>query len=83
MQKDTTPDIAAGTSPPPDSVLAMDGPVLYFGDSHRLAAKWAAASRVLADASSRGATYLDLRLPERPAARAAPTGINWATARKT
>jgi cell division protein FtsQ len=45
-----------------------DGPVLYFGDSHRLAAKWAAATRVLADASSRGATYLDLRLPERPAA---------------
>jgi cell division protein FtsQ len=45
-----------------------DGPVLYFGDSQRLAAKWAAATRVLADASSRGASYLDLRLPERPAA---------------
>ena len=32
------------------------------------AAKWAAAARVLADRSSSGATYVDLRLPERPAA---------------
>ena len=33
-----------------------------------LRAKWAAAARVLADRSSAGATYVDLRLPERPAA---------------
>ncbi|MEA2360767.1 MAG: cell division protein FtsQ [Solirubrobacteraceae bacterium] len=45
-----------------------DGPVLYFGRSDRLPAKWAAATAVLADRSSAGATYLDLRLPERPAA---------------
>jgi cell division protein FtsQ len=45
-----------------------DGPVLYFGGADRLRAKWAAASRVLADRSSAGATYVDLRLPERPAA---------------
>ena len=45
-----------------------DGPLLYFGGSERLAAKWAAATAVLADRSSAGATYLDLRLPERPAA---------------
>jgi cell division protein FtsQ len=44
------------------------GPVLYFGGADRLRAKWAAAARVLADHSSAGATYLDLRLPERPAA---------------
>jgi cell division protein FtsQ len=45
-----------------------DGPTLYFGDSERLAAKWVAAAAVLADPTSSGATYLDLRLPERPAA---------------
>jgi cell division protein FtsQ len=45
-----------------------DGPVLYFGTTQRLRAKWVAAARVLADRSSAGATYLDLRLPERPAA---------------
>src|SRR3954447_5404089 len=45
-----------------------DGPTLYFGGSERLAAKWVAAATVLADPSSAGAAYLDLRLPERPAA---------------
>jgi cell division protein FtsQ len=45
-----------------------DGPVLYFGGSDRMRAKWAAAARVLADSTSAGATYLDVRLPERPAA---------------
>src|SRR4051794_17385286 len=44
-----------------------DGPTLYFGGSERLAAKWVAAEVVLGDRSSAGATYLDLRLPERPA----------------
>jgi cell division protein FtsQ len=44
------------------------GPILYFGGADRLRAKWTAAARVLADRSSAGATYLDLRLPERPAA---------------
>jgi cell division protein FtsQ len=45
-----------------------DGPTLYLGGSERLRAKWIAAAAVLADRSSTGATYLDLRLPERPAA---------------
>ena len=44
------------------------GPVLYFGDPVRLRAKWVAAARVLADYTSKGTTYLDLRVPERPAA---------------
>jgi cell division protein FtsQ len=44
------------------------GPTLYLGGSERLRAKWIAAATVLADRSSAGATYLDLRLPERPAA---------------
>jgi len=45
-----------------------NGPVLYFGGADRLRAKWTAAAHVLADRSSAGATYIDLRLPERPAA---------------
>jgi len=44
-----------------------DGPDLIFGPAKRLGAKWAAASRVLADLDARGATYVDLRLPGRPA----------------
>ena len=44
------------------------GPTLRFGAPSRLAAKWAAVTRVLADPSSGGASLLDVRLPERPAA---------------
>ena len=44
------------------------GPELRFGDASRLPAKWLAAARVLAAPSARGASYIDLRLPERPAA---------------
>lgn len=50
------------------TAYVSDGPELYFGSPTRLDAKWAAATRVLADAYSRGATYLDVRVPERPAA---------------
>jgi hypothetical protein len=44
------------------------GPDLIFGDATRMPAKWMAAARVLSAAGARGATYIDLRLPERPAA---------------
>jgi cell division protein FtsQ len=44
------------------------GPTLEFGTSGRVAAKWASATRVLAAPSSSGATAIDVRLPERPAA---------------
>jgi cell division protein FtsQ len=44
-----------------------DGPELIFGAATRLRAKWAAAARVLADLDSRGASYVDLRIPGRPA----------------
>ena len=49
------------------AVLAS-GPKLRFGDGARLEAKWLAASRVLTDPAARGAAYIDLRVPERPAA---------------
>ena len=44
------------------------GPDLVFGSADAVRAKWAAAARVLADPSATGATYLDLRVPERVAA---------------
>jgi cell division protein FtsQ len=50
------------------AVALRNGPSLIFGGPERLRAKWAAAAVVLADPTSAGATYIDLRLPERPAA---------------
>ena len=50
------------------SATVQDGPKLYFGGAARLSSKWAAASQVLAHRSSRGAGYVDLRIPERPVA---------------
>jgi cell division protein FtsQ len=45
-----------------------DGPELRFGPADHLPAKWIAATQVLSDAMSRGAAYVDVRVPERPAA---------------
>jgi cell division protein FtsQ len=53
-------------------VLLRDGPELIFGKATRMRAKWTAAARVLADRASAGATYVDLRLPGRPAAGGLP-----------
>lgn len=50
-----------------------DGPVLVFGSASQLRAKWAAAARVLADPDAKGASYIDLRIPGRPAAGGLPT----------
>jgi cell division protein FtsQ len=51
------------------TVELRDGPPLYFGDTWRVHAKWDAAVRVLADPSAHGATYIDVRIPERPTAQ--------------
>ena len=53
-------------------VELRDGPELIFGDTTQLRAKWVAATRVLADSDSQGATYIDVRLPERPVAGGLP-----------
>jgi cell division protein FtsQ len=50
------------------AAAVQNGPKLYFGGATRLAAKWDAAAQVLAQRSSRGASYVDLRVPERPVA---------------
>jgi cell division protein FtsQ len=49
-----------------------DGPEVIFGDAARLRAKWAAAARVLADLEASGASYVDVRIPGRPAAGGLP-----------
>jgi cell division protein FtsQ len=53
-------------------VQVTDGPQLVFGSSARLADKWAAAVRVLADRDAAGADYIDVRIPDRPAAGGLP-----------
>jgi cell division protein FtsQ len=53
-------------------VRLRDGPELIFGDATRVQAKWTAAARVLADKAAAGASYVDLRLPGRPAAGGLP-----------
>jgi cell division protein FtsQ len=45
-----------------------DGPLLYFGTTERLDAKWTAVARVLEAPEAAGALYLDVRVPERTAA---------------
>ncbi len=58
---------------PKGLTVALHGNLLaYFGDATRPHAKWLSLVRVLADPSSAGASYVDVRLPERPAAGFAP-----------
>ena len=53
-------------------VELRDGPELYFGNAKRVRAKWIAATRILADPEAAGASYIDVRLPGRPAAGGLP-----------
>ena len=56
------------------TVQMRNGLQVYFGDATRPHAKWLSLARVLADRSSQGAIYVDVRLPERPAAGFAEDG---------
>jgi cell division protein FtsQ len=49
-------------------VVFRDGPQLWFGTPDRVTAKWAAATRVMAEPSAVGAQYVDVRLPDLPTA---------------
>jgi cell division protein FtsQ len=55
---------------PGDGLVAhmRGGLTVVFGDANRLEAKWAAAAAVLAQGSSAGASYVDVRRPEQPVA---------------
>lgn len=50
------------------TVRLSDGPLVHFGSSERLRAKWASLVAVLASPDSRGASAIDVRVPEHPAA---------------
>ncbi|HKP91286.1 MAG TPA: cell division protein FtsQ/DivIB [Thermoleophilaceae bacterium] len=45
-----------------------DGPDVILGSAAQLDAKWTAAAAILADETSSGAEYVDVRLPDRPVA---------------
>jgi cell division septal protein FtsQ len=62
------------------TIETRKGLVLYFGNASRPEAKWAATARVLADPGSRGATVLDVRVPERPAASSSSSATSAAAA---
>ncbi len=59
------------------------GPRLIFGNDALLHAKWDAAAAVLADPGSRGASYIDLHLPSRPAAQVADPATSGSAAGST
>jgi cell division protein FtsQ len=48
-------------------VELTNGIMLRFGDAARAEAKWEAAARILADPGLTSLTYIDLRIPDRPA----------------
>ena len=50
------------------TVAMKNGLLVFFGDAVRPHAKWLSLVTVLADPSSAGASYIDVRLPGRPAA---------------
>jgi cell division protein FtsQ len=56
------------------TIVLHGGLLAYFGDATLAHAKWLSLARVLADASSVGASYIDVRVPERPAA-GFPAGV--------
>jgi cell division protein FtsQ len=60
--------LRAFTGPKGLTVTMSGGLSVYFGDGSRPHAKWLSLARVLSDPSSAGASYVDVRLPERPAA---------------
>ena len=58
----------ASQSPHGLVVQLRSGPAIYFGDGTDPVAKWVAATEVLGDPSSAGATYIDVTDPARPGA---------------
>jgi cell division protein FtsQ len=49
-------------------VTLRNGPVVIFGDDSRLPDKWRGAAGVLASSDAAGATYVDVRIADRPVA---------------
>ncbi len=75
--------VERGYTGPKGLTLAMRGGLLvYFGNALRPHAKWLSLERVLADSSSAGASYVDVRVPARPAA-GFPAGVSPPAASET
>lgn len=78
---DTPPRLARRivqvTNGPPHGLVVQlrSGPDIYFGTDSELDAKWTAASAVLAEPGSAGASYVDVTDPGRPAAGAGPGAV--------
>lgn len=78
--------VARAYTAPEGLTLAMrNGLLVYFGNATRPHAKWLSLARVLASPSAAGASYVDVRLPERPAAgfssaSSSPTSTSTSTA---
>jgi cell division protein FtsQ len=69
---------------PEGLTVAMRGGLLvYFGNDIRPHAKWLSLARVLVSPSSAGALYVDVRLPERPAAGFSSAGSTSTTSTST
>lgn len=49
------------------TLTMQEGPDLFFGTAEDLRAKWLAVARVLADPTTQGARYVDVRVPDRAA----------------
>lgn len=64
------PEIAGALEGPERGMVVRlrEGPEVVLGDNSALPEKWASATRVLVDGAARGASYVDVRLPDRPAA---------------
>jgi cell division protein FtsQ len=63
------------SSPEGLTVVMRNGLLVYFGDASRPRAKWLSLASVLADPGSSGARYVDVRVPERPAAGLSAAGL--------
>lgn len=57
------------------TVKMANGLLIYFGDDSRPHAKWDALVTVLTSPGTSGASYVDVRLPERPAAKVQSGGV--------
>jgi hypothetical protein len=57
------------------TIKMANGLLAYFGDASRPRAKWDSLVTVLTDPTSAGASYVDVRMPERPAAGVASGGV--------
>jgi cell division protein FtsQ len=65
------------------TVAMRNGLLVYFGDATRPHAKWLSLARVLVSPSAAGALYVDVRLPERPAAGFSSSSSQSSTAGST